>query len=202
MLNALMAGRPMTASELARAAGVTKQTASSHLARLVEARLVFVQASGRHRYVRLAGRHVAATLEGLMRLARSAGATLPRSGPTDPAMRRARVCYDHLAGELGVRLYDQLLDREHLRFQDRVLLVTPSGEKFCARLGIDLDALRSARRPLCLACHDWSERRDHLAGALGAAIMGRCFEQGWARRLGSSRVLSFSAIGERALFAR
>jgi DNA-binding transcriptional ArsR family regulator len=202
MLTALMAGRPLTASELARAANVTRQTASSHLARLLAARLVTVQAVGRHRYVSLGSRHVATTVEGLMRLARDAGVTLPGSGPADPAMRRARVCYDHLAGELGVQLYDRLLEAGHVRAQDRALLLTESGEMFCARLGIDVPLLRKTRRPLCLSCLDWSERRHHLAGALGAAILQRSLDRGWARRHRDSRAVSLSAVGERALLAR
>lgn len=202
MLSALMSGRPHTASELARCTRVTKQTASSHLSRLLDLQLVQVEAVGRHRYYRLAGRDVADTIEGLMRLARRAGATLPRSGPPDPALRQARVCYDHLAGELGVRLYDSWMNSGHLETRDRALLLTPSGERLCERLGIDVTALRELRRPLCLPCLDWSERRHHLAGALGAAILNRSLARGWARRSRGSRAISLSAAGERALVAR
>lgn len=202
MVSVLMSGRPHTASELARAARVTKQTASSHLSRLLDLHLVQVQAVGRHRYYRLAGRDVADTIEGLMRLARRAGAVLPRTGPADPALRRARVCYDHLAGELGVRLYDAWMNAGYLEGRDRALLLTPSGEKFCTRLGIDVSTLRELRRPLCLPCLDWSERRHHLAGALGAAILDRSLARGWAIRRRGSRALSFSAVGERMLFSR
>ena len=202
MLSALMSGRPHTATELARAAGVTKQTASSHLARLLDTRLVDVEAAGRHRHYRLAGPDVATTIEGLLRLARRAGALLPRTGPADPALRRARVCYDHFAGEIGVRLYDGWMQAGHIRMQDRALLLTESGERFCTRLGIDVASLRRLRRPLCLSCLDWSERRHHLAGALGAAILDYCTSRGWARRQRGSRVVSFSATGERALLSR
>lgn len=202
MVTALMSGRPHTASELARTARVTKPTASSHLSRLLDLRLVQVEAVGRHRYYRLVGRDVAGTIEGLMRLARRAGAVLPRTGPSDPALRRARVCYDHVAGELGVRLYDTWMNSGHLETRDRALLLTPSGERMCARLGIDVRSLRELRRPLCLPCLDWSERRHHLAGALGAAILDRCLTRSWARTHRGSRALSFSSVGERALLAR
>jgi DNA-binding transcriptional ArsR family regulator len=202
MLTALMSGRPHTASELARTAGVTKPTGSAHLSRLLDLRLVQVEAVGRHRYYRLAGRDMADTIEGLMRLARRAGATLPRTGPSDPALRQARVCYDHLAGQHGVRFYDTWMNAGHLEARDRALLLTPSGERMCARLGIDVEALRERRRPLCLPCLDWSERRHHLAGALGAAILDRCLTRGWARRHRSSRALTITSVGERALFSR
>jgi DNA-binding transcriptional ArsR family regulator len=202
MLSALMSGRPHTATELARAAGVTKQTASSHLARLLDTRIVDVDAVGRHRHYRLAGRGVATTIEGLMRLARRAGAVLPRSGPSDPALHRARVCYDHLAGEIGVRLYDGWMQVGHISMQDRALLLTEPGARFFARLGIDVEALRGLRRPLCLSCVDWSERRHHLAGALGAAILDQCLSRGWARRHRGSRAVSVTAAGERALLSR
>ncbi|HZI30369.1 MAG TPA: helix-turn-helix transcriptional regulator [Gemmatimonadaceae bacterium] len=202
MLSALMSGRPHTATELARAADVTKQTASSHLARLLDVQLVDVEAVGRHRHYRLAGRDVARTIEGLMRLARRAGAVLPRTGPSDPSLRQARVCYDHIAGEIGVRLYDGWMQAGHIRMQDRALLLTEEGERFFARLGIDVAGLRGFRRPLCLSCLDWSERRHHLAGALGAAILDTCLARGWARRHRGSRAMSFSATGERALLSR
>jgi DNA-binding transcriptional ArsR family regulator len=201
IVSALMSGRPHTATELARAAGVTKPTTSSHLSRLLELKLVDVEAVGRHRHYRLAGRDVANTVEGLMRLARRAGAVLPRTRPSDPALRRARVCYDHLAGELGVRLYDGWMTAGHLQLRDRALLVTAAGEEVCARLGIDVAALRELRRPLCLSCVDWSERRHHLAGALGAALLERCLTKGWARRHRGSRAITVSAVGERALLA-
>jgi DNA-binding transcriptional ArsR family regulator len=202
MLSALMAGRPHTASELARAAGVTKQTGSSHLSRLLAAHLVHVESVGRHRYYRLAGPDVAGTIEGLMRLARWAGAVLPRTGPSDPSLRHARVCYDHLAGELGVRLYDGWVQAGHIEIRDRALLLTASGEWLCARLGIDVAALRASRRALCLSCFDWSERRHHLAGALGAAILEACLTRGWARRLRGSRAVSLSAVGRQAVLPR
>ncbi|MHB1864531.1 MAG: ArsR/SmtB family transcription factor [Gemmatimonadaceae bacterium] len=201
MLMGLMTGRALTATELARAAGVTKQTASAHLAKLARVRLVAVERAGRHRYYRLANRDVAATIERLMGLAGRVGAVRVNSGPSDPALRKARVCYDHLAGDLGVLVFDSFKARGFIRSRGRALALTGEGERFCAEMGIDVAALKRARRPLCLPCLDWSVRRHHLAGALGAAILRRCFALGWARAHPTTRVVSFSAVGERTLRA-
>jgi len=202
ILMSLMAGRALTATELARAADVTRQTASSHLAKLVDAHLVTVEQQGRHRYFRLGGHDVAAVLEHLTGLAHRVGATRVEPGPRDPDLRKARVCYDHLAGELGVLVYDSLEEQGFLaRHGDRLALTAP-GERFVHELGIDVAELRHGRRPLCLSCLDWSVRRPHLAGALGAAILRRCQVLGWARPNRKSRVVTFSALGEQALRAR
>ena len=198
----LMAGRSLTASELARAARVTKQTASSHLSKLVEAQLAAVERVGRHRYFRLADHAVGTVIENLMGLAHRAGAIQVDSGPLEPALRKARVCYDHLAGELGVLVFDSLRQRGFLRTDDEKLTLTEPGERFCQGLGIDVAALARGRRPLCLACLDWSMRRHHLAGALGAAILSQCFVLGWARPHRATRAVAFSALGERSLRAR
>ena len=202
MLMCLMAGRSLTATELTRAARVTKQTASSHLSKLVDARLAAVESVGRHRYFRLADHDVATVIEHLMGLARRVGAIQVDSGPLDPALRKARVCYDHLAGELGVLVFDSLRQQGFLRTDEKKLTLTEQGERFCHGLGIDVATLERGRRPLCLACLDWSVRRHHLAGALGAAILSRCFVLGWARPHKATRVVSFSALGERSLRAR
>ncbi|HEV8454998.1 MAG TPA: winged helix-turn-helix domain-containing protein [Gemmatimonadales bacterium] len=202
ILMALMAGRSLTATELARAAGVTKQTASSHLSKLVAARLAAVESAGRHRYFRLADRDVAAVLENLAGLAHRVGATRVDSGPADPALRKARVCYDHLAGELGVLVFDGLEQQGFLSSEEEQLTLTESGRTFCQGLGIDVGALERGRRPLCLTCLDWSIRRPHLAGALGAAILSRVYALGWARPHRATRVVSFSPAGERSLRAR
>jgi hypothetical protein len=181
---------------------VTKQTASSHLSRLTDARLLSVERAGRHRYFRLADHDVGIVIETLTRLADRAGAMQVESGPSDAALRNARVCYDHLAGDLGVLVFDSLREQEFLHHRDDALTLTEQGERFCQRLGIDVAALARSRRPLCLACLDWSIRRHHLAGALGAAILSRCFALGWARRHRASRAVLFSALGERSLRAR
>jgi len=202
ILMSLMSGRALTATELARAADVTKQTASSHLAKLVDAHLVAVERQGRHRYFRLAGHDVAAVLEHLTGLAQRVGATRFESGPRDPDLRKARVCYDHLAGELGVLVFDSLEEQGFLRRDDERLTLTAPGERFVQELGIDVAELRRGRRPLCLPCLDWSARRPHLAGALGAAILRRCEALGWARPNLKTRVVTFSVLGEQALRAR
>ena len=199
ILTALMAGEALTATELAEAASVTKQTISSHLAKLLGARLVAVENQGRHRYFRLADRDVAQLLESLMGVAYRSGAVRVRLSPREPALRKARVCYDHLAGELGVLVFDGLQRQRLLRFVGSELELTDQGKRFCGDIGLDTQALTRGRRTLCRACLDWSARRHHLAGALGAALLNRCFEQGWARRAKGSRVVSFTPAGERSL---
>ena len=197
-----MGGHALTATELAGVAGVTKQTVSTHLAKLLDAQLLAVQNQGRHRYFRLAQPDVAQLLESLMGVAYRVGAVRVRSSPREPALRKARVCYDHLAGELGVLVYDSLAQRRLLRSRDEALELTPAGRRFCDDFGIDVDALAGHRRPLCRACLDWSVRRNHLAGAVGAAVLDRCLALGWARRAKDSRVVAFSAAGERSLRER
>ena len=196
MLTALMNGGALTASELAHEAGVTLQTASSHLAKLESGGLITPQKQGRHRYFRLSGSDVPAVLEGLMGLAARTGHLRTRPGPKDPALRRARVCYDHLAGELGVDLFDSLLRRRLLAHQTAGLVLTLKGERFMAEFGIDLEAARRSRRPLCKPCLDWSARRSHLAGSLGAALLSRCFDLGWAEREQGTRIVRFSRSGD------
>ena len=202
ILTALMTGQALTATELAQVAGVTKQTVSAHLSKLLEAKLLAMESQGRHRYFRLADRDVAQLLESLMGVAYRTGAVRLRSSPREPALRRARVCYDHLAGELGVLVFDSLERRRFLRKGSEGLELTGPGHEFCAHIGIDVPALAKQRRPLCRACLDWSVRRHHLAGALGAALLERCLELGWAKRAKDSRVVNFSAPGEKALRAQ
>lgn len=203
MLNSLAAGPALTASELAVEAGVTKQTASAHLAKLLDAGLVAVASQGRHRYFRLEGDDVARLLEQLMGVAAGRkAARRVRTGPKEPALRHARVCYDHLAGELGVALFDAMSANKWLSVKRDEVSVTPSGRRFFADFGVDLAALEAERRPLCRACLDWSERRTHLAGSLGEALLDRVFDLGWARRERDSRVVNFTRAGEHALAAR
>lgn len=199
MLTALMADRALTATELAAIAGVTKQTASAHLAKLFEARLITVESQGRHRYFRLADRDVAGLLESLMGVAFRAGAVRLRTSPREPALRKARVCYDHLAGEVAVAIYERLRQQRWLALRDGGLEITASGHWKLHELGITTAELAGRRRILCKPCLDWSERREHLAGALGAALLARIFELDWARRVDGSRIIRFSPAGERAL---
>jgi DNA-binding transcriptional ArsR family regulator len=197
MLTALMSGRALTATELAHEAGVTPQTASSHLAKLQQGGLVATEKQGRHRYHRLTGPDVAIVLEGLMGLAARVGHLRTRTGPKDPALRRARVCYDHLAGDLGVQMFDHLVRQRLVRQEPDGVRLSPRGERFVAEFGIDLAGIAGTRRPLCKTCLDWSARRSHLAGSLGAAMLARMYALKWASREPGSRVVSFTRGGER-----
>lgn len=199
ILTALMTDQALTATELAEIAGVAKPTASAHLAKLLDARLIGVERQGRHRYFRLADRDVAALLESLMGVAFRTGAVRLRSSPREPALRKARICYDHLAGDLGVLVFDRLEASGHLLWEGDELTLTRTGRSAFAAFGIDPDVIAASRRPLVRACLDWSVRRHHLAGALGASLLGRCLALRWARRAPDSRVLAFSPAGERAL---
>jgi len=201
VLTALMADRALTATELAGIAGVTKQTISAHLAKMLDAGLLAVDTQGRHRYFRLADTDVAQLLESLMGVAFRTGAVRVRSSPREPALRKARVCYDHLAGELGVLAYEGLLQRRALVRKADALQITNEGREWFRGLDIDADALLVQRRFFCRPCMDWGERRHHLAGALGAALFARILELGWARRPKDSRVVAFTPPGERALRA-
>jgi DNA-binding transcriptional ArsR family regulator len=199
MLTALTDGRALTASELGHAAGVAPPTASGHLAQLVAGGLVSVEKQGRHRYHRLADADVAQTIEGLMGLAERTGAPRIRTGPREPALRRARICYDHLAGERGVALLAGARAAGFLAGEGE-MAVTDAGRAALSRFGVDLDALARNRRPLCRRCLDWSERQSHLGGALGAAVLARLLDQGWARRE-AGRVLTITPAGLHALRA-
>ena len=195
MLTALSAGQALTAGELAREAGVTAQTASSHLGKLAAASLIEGRKQGRHVYYALSGPDVAGVLEALTGLAERTGHTRVRTGPREPALRRARVCYDHLAGDLGVALLDSLTARKMIVGTGESLVLSEAGETFMTALGLDVPALSALRRPLCKGCLDWSVRRSHLAGALGAALLSRFYALGWAQREAGTRVVSFSPRG-------
>lgn len=201
MLAALMGGRALTASELSAEAGVTAQTGSAHLKKLSDGGLLALRRQGRHRYYALASADVGAVLEQLMGLAAKQGRLRARPGPRDPALRKARVCYDHLAGEMGVRMFDSLRAAGHVAGDEENVTLTTDGRAFVMEFGIDLAALEARRRPLCRACLDWSMRRTHLGGALGAALLARIGDLGWARRVEGARVVAFTPRGE-AAFAR
>jgi hypothetical protein len=189
-----MDGRALTATELALEAGVAPSTTSSHLARLSGAGLVALARQGRHRYFRIAAPEVAALLEGLMNLAPGGTSAVPH-GPPDPALRRARVCYDHLAGERGVYLLERLRARRFLAGDEDALVLTRAGADWAAILGVDVASLRGRRRALCRPCLDWSERRSHLAGSLGAALLDRLFALRYARREPWGRAVTFTPRG-------
>jgi DNA-binding transcriptional ArsR family regulator len=201
MLQALLSGQSLTATELARAAGVTAQTASGHLKRLTEAGLVTVVARGRHRYHRLAGSLAAQAIEELMATAAmlDAPSRPMRIGPRDAALRAARMCYDHLAGALGVGLADAMRASGAIQLDDDAALLNPQGRDLLERIGIDTDALApGSQRILCRPCLDWSERRPHLGGRLGAALCNHCFQRGWLRRA-QGRAISVTPEGRRQL---
>lgn len=198
MLTALMDGGALTASELALEAGVSMPTASSHLAKLIDGRLLTVASQGRHRYYALAGAGVAAMIEAISGVAESSGPRRARPGPRDAAMRQARICYDHLAGEHAVAMFDRFVAEEIIVRADDTVRLGPKGASFFAAAGIDTSALDASRRPMCRACLDWSVRRAHLAGSLGAAILDKIVAEKWARRPTGSRVVEFTPPGRKA----
>ncbi len=210
MLSALMDGRALTAAELARAASVAPQTASGHLARLTTAGLLAVEKQGRHRYHRLASPGVARMLEGIMALA-EVGPAADRVrrpvvvGPRDLAMRAARTCYDHLAGRLAVAMADAMVEQGHIELSVDGGAVTRDGTAFLQSLGMDLHAAvgraakRGGGRVFCRPCLDWSERRPHVAGAVGAALCECCFTLGWVRRIEGTRAVTVTPKGQHGI---
>jgi DNA-binding transcriptional ArsR family regulator len=178
---------------------VSPQTASGHLGKLTEAGLISVQKQGRHCYFRLASPLIGRMLDGIMAVAAQGP---PRYRPRwrgDEALRTARTCYDHLAGRLGVALADALTERGHVVLGEDGGVVTTSGEAFFIAFGIELSNIAQGKRAFCRPCLDWSERRPHLAGAVGAALAKRSFELGWVMRLRDTRALSISAKGRTGL---
>lgn len=201
MLMAMMAGPALTVTELAGEVGLALPTVSGHLTRLERAGLVAMERQGRHRYFRLSGPDVAIAIEGIMPLAARAGHLRTRPGPREPELRYARSCYDHLAGNLAVKIFDDLMAKHVLDKRDDRLILTPHGTRFFAKRGIDIDMLSRAQRPLCRPCLDWSERRSHLAGSLGAAIFEAILARKWAARDRRSRVVRFAKGGEEKIVA-
>ena len=198
MMAALMGGQALTASELAYRAGVTAQTTSGHLAKLTEAGLLSLARQGRHRYYRLASPLVGRMLESMMAVASTQSP--PRYRPAsriDDDLRQARTCYDHLAGRLGVALADALTGRGYVRLSEDGGTTTRRGDKFLAGWGIDLAAAADQRRSFCRPCLDWSERRPHIAGALGAQLADRCLALDWVQRRKDSRALTITRQGLR-----
>ncbi|RDJ14852.1 ArsR/SmtB family transcription factor [Rhizobium grahamii] len=201
MLTALMGGKALTATELAAAGGITVQTASTHLAKLEAGNLLAQRKQGRHRYFTLADDSVGKFLESIMGFAAGRGHLRHKPGPKEPALRKARICYDHLAGDYGVRMLDNLIAKGAIDALGDGLALTESGETTLKSIGIDVHALKLSRRPLCRSCLDWSERRAHLAGSLGKALLSNFLDKGWARRTAESRSVTFSPEGERQFLA-
>ena len=199
MLSALMSGDPMTATELALQARVTAQTASSHLAGLREAGLLALEKRGRNHYYRLASPAVAEAMESLQVLAADGIQPGWRAGLQNQPLRIARTCYDHLAGMLGVAIAEAMVRRKYLAPRGADFRVAPAGERFLLRFGVNVEDARARHRQFARQCLDWSERRPHLAGSLGAALANRCFELGWLRRTPGSRAVTVTKKGGAAL---
>ena len=199
ILCALLGGRALTATELAFAAGVSPQTASGHLGKLHAARLLALMKQGRHRYYRLAGPHVGQMLESIMSVALTGPPRFQPRSKLDEKLRQARTCYDHIAGVLGVGISDKLTEREYVVLGDEAGEVTEAGADFLSRLGVDLSAARAKRRVFCRPCVDWTERRPHIGGAVGAALASRFFALKWIERVRDNRVLIITMAGRRGL---
>lgn len=198
MLVALLAGRALTAGELSMIAGISAQNASGHLQKLLEGRLVSIEAQGRHRYYRLSTPDVAHALESLAAVS-SAGTFRHQESPQLSQIRFCRTCYDHLAGEVAVSVTSSLLKRGLVREDGRDFLVTSSGRAFLEKLGIEVALLHSQRRALARRCLDWTERRPHISGALGAAILLKCKELKWIAPIRGSRAVRLTTKGEECL---
>ncbi len=199
ILDALLDGGGLPASELARRAGVTPSTASAHLSRLAAGGLLACEPAGRERRYRLASPDVAEALETLARIAPRREVRSLRGAGRAEAIRAARTCYDHLAGRLGVGLTEALVARDALVLRGAAYDLTASGESLLADLGVDVASARGRRRAFTRACLDWTERRPHLAGALGAALADALLEAGWVERRPADRGLRVTPAGRRGL---
>jgi DNA-binding transcriptional ArsR family regulator len=200
VVDALMAGRPLAAGELAQLAGVRPSTVSEHLTELVDGGLLTVVSAGRHRYYQLASTEVANALEALSLICPAIPVRSLRQSMAEDSMRFARLCYDHVAGVVGVGLLDQMLSTEWVTSSDGAdFTVTDLGAESLAGIGVDVESCRSARRHFARSCLDWSERRPHLAGALGAGLAAALFDHEWLRKAGTGRGLTVTDSGARGL---
>lgn len=197
-----MGGKALTATELAIEAEITSQTASSHLSKLVEGQLLVVRKQGRHKYFQLQGVEVAELLEKLLNITAKISTSNTVTGPSDLKLRKSRICYDHLAGELAVALYDSLARNEYIIDKNSETLVTDAGREFFESIGMDFDHSPKSKRPLCKSCLDWSERRNHLAGILGQWILNDILKNGWASKDLDSRVIQFNQRGLKLFYSR
>lgn len=202
MLHALMDGRALTAGELARVAGLSAPATTNHLRQLVDGGLITILASGRHRYARLAGPEVAAAIEALALISPPAPVRSLRLSSAARALRPARLCYDHLAGELGVRIHDALVAGGCLDVVGDGLQLSETGRQWLAGAGVDVAAACRSRRPALRTCLDWTERRFHLAGSVAAALTAAFLDQGWLeRRRPGERGLTVTPPGRRRIDA-
>jgi DNA-binding transcriptional ArsR family regulator len=203
ILVTLMDGRALTAGELAGAAGVTPATASGHLSRMLEAGLLALERQGRHRYYRIASASVGNLVESMMAVTGELKTVASRckpvsTGPRDLALRRARLCYDHLAGEVAVGMADSMVARGQIAFGEDGGMVTGEGIVFLASIGVHLLPEHSARAgasAFCRPCLDWSERRKHVAGEVGRALLAAFLKKGWIRNPTSGRAVTITPVG-------
>ncbi len=201
MLMALMSGMALTSKDLALEGGVSPSTASTHLSQLEGCGLVRGKKQGRFRYFVLADTDVAHAVEALVTVAARAGHLRSRPGPRDERMREARTCYDHLAGRLAVGLFEHWVAAGILQWREDKVFVTRDGRVHLAGIGIDIGQLERERRPLCQTCIDWSERRHHLGGSIGAGVFSHMLNKGWATRAEGARTVHVSPRHERAFVA-
>jgi DNA-binding transcriptional ArsR family regulator len=201
MLMALMSGMALTSNELAREASVSASTASTHLSQMESCGLVSGRKQGRFKYFSLSSADVAHAIEALVAVASQAGHLRMRPGPKDDKMRRARTCYDHLAGHLAVGMFDHWVAIGVLTWRDDEVFLTNKGRTFLIGRGIDAAALQLERRPLCRTCIDWSERKNHLGGSVGAAVFSQLLSKGWGKREGCDRTVRVNPPQERAFVA-
>ncbi len=199
ILTALLDGRALTASELAYFAGVSPQTASGHLAKLTQSRMLALEKQGRHRYYRLATPQVGRMIESIMEVAAAAPERYRPASHADAALRTARTCYDHFAGRRGVGIAAALRERHYVVLSEEAGEVTEAGVDFLEGFGLDLAEARRHRRAFCRTCLDWTERRPHIGGAVAAALAQRCFALGWFRRQRDSRALTITPAGTAGL---
>ncbi len=200
ILHALLDGRALTAGELATVAGLSRPATSNHLGQLADGGLITMLSSGRHRYARLAGPEVATALEALAMISPPVAVRSMRMSSAARALRPARLCYDHLAGELGVRIHDALVAAGGVELTDDGMRLTETWQRWVAGIGVDLAVVRTSRRPELRTCLDWTERRFHLAGSVAAALTTSVLELGWLeRRRPGERGLTITPTGRRRL---
>lgn len=205
MLWALMDGSARPAGELALAAGLSPSSASAHLARLVDGGVLAQEARGRHRYFRIATPETAAAIEALASAVLATQQVRPRPAPVSRAtpapLRHARTCYDHMAGEIAVELFARMRAHRWIRVDGSDVVLTDAGTSGFAALGVDLDTARARRRRFACTCPDWSERKPHLGGALGAALLSACLEAKWLEPASEPRALRVTPLGQSELAA-
>lgn len=199
MIMALMSGMALTSNELAREVGITPSTASGHLSQLEASGLVKSRKQGRYKFFTLADSDVTHAVEALVTVAARARHLRTRPRPRDDQMREARTCYDHLAGRLAVDLFEHWVTTGVLQWRDEEVRLTDQGHTFLEGLGIDVTLLESKKWPLCRTCIDWSERKNHLGGSIGAAVFSYMLAKGWAKRSDDARTVRISPRNEKKL---